>query len=312
MRVADLHCDLLAFLGGGGDLMDSKARCSLPQLQAGSVAFQAMAIYTESKRGSVQSAKRQIEAYRQLLTHDAFVPFEGAFCEGKIAIAPAIENLSGLLEEDEPLERLFERFFPVFYVSLTWNSENRFGGGNESSAGLKRDGELFLEFLSQKKVAIDLSHTSDYLASDIFEFIDKKGLEITPIASHSNLRAVWNQARNLPDEFACEIIKRGGVIGFNLVRKFVGEKPPRGFVDHLEHLAHLGGSGHHCLGADFFFEGDVIPALHHLLPFYYTGYGEASCYKKLLAPLDEERQRAIAHANFEAFVKRGKIGLFSG
>ena len=312
MKICDLHCDLLAYLGEGGDLMNPEVRCSLPQLQKGGVVFQTMAVFTETKKGSVANAKRQFAAYQKLLQHAAFEEWQGRLTDDKISTVLSIENLSGLLEENEQLDLLFERMKSALYVSLTWNSENRFGGGNHTKVGLKRDGEVFLEYISGKKIAIDLSHTSDHLAYDILEFIDKKGLDITPIASHSNMRAVCNDARNLPDELVVEIVKRGGVIGFNLVRKFVGEKPPRGFMDHVEHLRHLGGERHHCLGADFFFAGTVAPTLHHLLPFYYTGFGEAGCYTQLLEPLGEEEKKNIAHANFEAFVEREELHVFSG
>ena len=200
----------------------------------------------------------------------------------------------------------------MLYVSLTWNGENRFGGGNHTHVGLKRDGELFLEHIDGKKIAIDLSHASDQLAGDILNYIDKKGLQVTPIASHSNLRAVCDDARNLPDEFALEIIRREGVIGFNLVRKFVGEKPPEGLLAHLHHLALLGGERHHCLGADFFFEGSVAPSVHFVLPFFYPHFDDSSCYPRLLEPLEGEVRERIAHANFEAFVAREGLHVSCG
>ena len=306
MKICDLHCDLLAFLGEGGDLMNKEVRCSLPQMQRGGVAFQAMAIFTETKKGSVASAKRQRVAYNTLLTHGAFQEWQGSFSTNKISIALAIENLSGLLEEDEPLDLLFERMVEPFYVSLTWNSENRFGGGNHTSIGLKRDGELFLEYIDGKKIAIDLSHTSDHLAHDILEYIDKRNLKITPIASHSNMRAICNDPRNLPDELASEIVKRGGVIGLNFVRKFVGEQPPRSFVEHVEHLKYLGGGENQVFGADFFYERTIAPNPLVPRPYYHKGFEDASCYPLLLASFGEE-QKNIAHANFEAFVARREL-----
>ncbi len=96
------------------------------------------------------------------------------------------------LEEDEPLDLLFERFDAKkwLYISLTWKEENRFGGGDQTMVGLKRNGEVLLEYMDGKDVAIDLSHTSNPLAEGILNHIDKKGLKITTIASHSNFRAV--------------------------------------------------------------------------------------------------------------------------
>ena len=73
-----------------------------------------------------------------------------------------------------------------------------------------------------KKIAIDLSHTSDFLAHDILNYIDKMGLNVRTIASHSNFRKIAEVVRNLTDEIAKEILKRGGVIGFNLFKSFVG------------------------------------------------------------------------------------------
>lgn len=303
--IADLHCDLLAYVAEKNNFMHPEVRCSLPQLQAGNVHFQTLAIFTETKKGSVRSAIHQFQCYQTLLQHDAFIQWDGQFPQDKIALLPAVENASGLCEEDEDLDLSFERLLPsLLYVSLTWNSENRFGGGNHTKVGLKRDGEIFLDYLDKKKVAIDLSHASDYLAHDVLEYIDKKGLKVTPIASHSNLRKVEDDPRNLPDEIAKEIMKRGGVIGINFVRKFLGKKPPEGILRHINHIRELKGEDHVCFGADFFFDGTVAPLLHHLLPFFYKGFGDASCYPKVLEALGEEEMAKIAYKNFEAYLMR--------
>ena len=127
-----------------------------------------------------------------------------------------------------------------------------------------------------KGVAIDLSHSSDTLAEDIFNYLHKKGLKILPIASHSNFREVKMHPRNLPDSFAKEIIRMGGVIGINFVRHFVGNEPDD-FVRHIEHGLSLGGEDALALGADFF-GGISIPAIEHLKPFYQSLYSNSSCY----------------------------------
>ncbi|MCP5469987.1 MAG: membrane dipeptidase [Chlamydiales bacterium] len=308
MRIIDMHCDLLAYLAKGGDLMNREARCSLPQLKEGNVAFQVLAIFTETKKGSAASAAKQLECYRMLLEREDFVEWKGELHSTKIAVKPAIENASGLCEEGESLEHAFERLPPnSAYVSLTWNTENRFGGGNHTKVGLKREGELLLTFLSGKGIAIDLSHTSDQLASDIFEYIDKKGLQLTPIASHSNLRSIEKDPRNLPDEFAQEIFRRGGVIGLNMVRKFLPKKPPGGFLENVDKVRELGGISQVGFGADFFYDGTVAPMLHHLLPFFYKEFGDASCYPLLLEEVPTQEREMLAHKNLEAFFKKEAV-----
>jgi len=105
--------------------------------------------------------------------------------------------------------------------------------------------------MSGENIAIDLSHTSDVLAQDILNFIDKRKLSLTPIASHSNFRVIAQVARNLPDEMAQEIIRRGGVIGLNFMRAFLGSQGIGNLNRQVEHASKLGVISHLCFGSDF-------------------------------------------------------------
>ena len=143
----------------------------------------------------------------------------------------AIENASAWCDEEDDLEKRFERLeeiereiSKIVYISLTWNFENRFGGGALTPVGLKEDGKKVLDFLHGRRTAIDFSHTSDALAHDILTYIDQKRLDIPLMASHSNSRLIHDVPRNLPCEFIQEIFKRRGVIGLNTIRSFVGER----------------------------------------------------------------------------------------
>lgn len=310
--IADLHCDLLSYLAEvpKRTLYDPESRCSMPLLKEGGVVFQTMAVFTETKAGSVECAERQISAFKSL-------PFE---LDGALAI----ENASGILEEDEDFEKGLERLRgigPFLYISLTWNNENRFGGGNAAQIGLKRDGELLLEYLNGKGHCIDLSHTSDALAHDILNYIDKKSLDVIPIASHSNFRAITDVPRNLPDEIARELIRRKGLIGINFVRHFIG-KTPSDFLRHIEHALSLGGEDRICFGADFFAALTIPAELDYLKPFFFSDFDNASCYPRLLElarPLFSEAQlEKIAYANFKEFMndknlpKRRSAGALTG
>ncbi|MCB1110914.1 MAG: membrane dipeptidase [Chlamydiia bacterium] len=263
--VVDLHCDLLAYLNTDREkhrAVDDISRCSLPLLKKGGVSFQALAVFSKTWN----EMQGQLECFRQI--------------SGGPRFALAIENASGLLGEKEPFDQVYARFDQEkwLYVSLTWKGENRFGGGDQSSIGLKEDGKRFLEYMDGKGVAIDLSHTSDALAEGILDRIEAKGLNILPIASHSNFRAIKNHPRNLPDAFAQEIIKRGGVIGINFVRHFVGDKP-EDFVRHIEHALALGGEDALALGADFF-GGIDFPGLAELEPIFQKAFEDSSCYPR--------------------------------
>jgi membrane dipeptidase len=283
--VADLHCDLLAYLqyGGGRTAYDPVLPCAIPYLLKGGVKLQTMAIYTETHEFSVEQGMHQYQLYKLL---PSFYP--ETFTE-HISLKLAIENASGICSERcqlaEGLQRLQQMVaegHKPLYISLTWNSENRFGGGAHTTIGLKDDGRKLLDWMSQHQIAIDLSHTSDALAYDILDHSDRHHLNLTPIASHSNLRTLCDMPRNLPDDLAKEIFNRGGVIGINFVRYFVGKDPDIDFIAHIKQLLRWGGENQICLGADFFYGGDGPPELRKTPEeLFFPGYDTSACYPRL-------------------------------
>ncbi len=324
MRIFDLHCDLLSYLvqSSRRTVDDVESRCSIPQMQKGGVAFQTLAIFTETGPGSSQRCAQQLAIFQKILRDRPLELCQFAreaiakkhLGQQPISLLLAIENASGLLEEDEDLtlcfnrlDRMLHEIGNILYISLTWNTENRFGGGNATSIGLKRDGEALLDFLDEKRIAIDLSHTSDWLAHDILDYIDRKGLDIQPIASHSNFRKVTDVPRNLPDELAKEIIRRKGIIGMNCIRRFIGQQQSD-FLKHLEHGIILGGENALGFGADFFSDIDTLAELAYLKPYFFSGFDYADCYPKLLdlfrQQFQEDFLRKLAHGNVENFFSR--------
>jgi membrane dipeptidase len=271
VKSIDLHCDLLSYLRFDPKRtpFDPRSLCSAHQLKAGGVALQVMAVYTTTCPWSSRIGAEQIEIFRQLPIRypDAFCLYEGELND-KVSILCAIENASALCEETEPLQQGLDRFHELvnttrcFYVSLTWNEENRFGGGAESAVGLKEDGKRFLEAMSLYGIPLDLSHTSDALAFEALTFIDQRALNIPILASHSNFRALCNERRNLPDELAQEIIRRGGIIGLVAYRKFLSPATMEGFADQVEYGLKLGAGKALALGSDFFCMEDFAELNH--------------------------------------------------
>jgi microsomal dipeptidase-like Zn-dependent dipeptidase len=317
--IIDLHCDLPVYL-----LMKEQATpfskeigVGLPFLKEGNVALQVMAIFTAVEKASSQEAFDQSVLYKKLLTDysDHFIQAKLNFDvadSDKVGIVASLESASGLCNEEEPLDNAFSNFDRIlnnverlFYISLTHHTENRFGGGNYSTAGLKPDGEVLLEYISGKQIAIDLSHTSDALARDILDFTYKKNLQIPVIASHSNYRPIWVHPRNLLDEVAKEIIARKGVIGMNFVRAFVNNDKPEAMIDHLNYGISLpGGEDTICFGADFFFTGDVPDPERD--PYYFPEHGDASKYPEILKSLKDhltkDQIEKLAYKNVTNFI----------
>jgi microsomal dipeptidase-like Zn-dependent dipeptidase len=275
--------------------------CSFPALAQGSVKLQVMVIYTATQKGSAAFALKQSEIFASLLdkypndctlVHDVNTLNQIA-TSSKLGMIAAIENASGLCEEDEPLEIGMERLEKIIantrrilYIGFTHHEENRFGGGNYSEAGLKEDGKKLLQYLNGKKIAVDFSHTSDALAQDILDYLSEYSLEVPILASHSNYRKVFNHLRNLPDDIAKEIIHRGGVIGVNFLRLFLDDKDPNTLYKHINHGIQLGGFNSVCFGADYF-DTNNHPDQSRI-PFYFKEHADASCYPSIIKNISQQ------------------------
>lgn len=317
----DLHCDLLSFLeiSDKRTPYDSVVHCSVPQLRIGGVKLQVMAVFTRTRSDSVACGNRQIEIYKKLPI-EFFTDFvfyktgEQLQNSSKINISLAIENASGLWGEDESFDVGLRRFESLLqseakplYIGFTWHQENRFGGGNASKIGLKEDGKHLLGEMHDLGIAVDLSHTSDALADGILDYLEYKNLKVPILASHSNARTIKHHVRNLPDAIAKEIFKRGGVIGLNFYKEFVGDQP-EGFIEHIGHWLELGGEKHICFGADFFYEGDGDNPLKKIERPYFTDFQDAGSYPRLLdllkkeLRLDKEQLGNLSYRNAESFI----------
>jgi microsomal dipeptidase-like Zn-dependent dipeptidase len=269
MQIADSHCDLLSYLFyEKGHQYDAAARCSIPQLQQGNVVLQTLAIFTNSADSqSSENGIAQSEIFANLLTEEDeyvfgvqnFDDLEELENDTRIGLIASIENASGFCSEYDNLEDGFDNLETiirntgrVFYISLTHHHKNRFGGGNYTRTGLLDDGRRLLDYLSGRNIAIDFSHTSDALAYDILQHIDAEDLDLHILASHSNMRAIHPNKRNLPDELVEEILRRGGIIGLNWIKSFIGRKQ-EDYFKHLEYALSLGASHQLCMGSDLFY-----------------------------------------------------------
>ncbi len=300
LPVFDLHCDLLSYLatveGAGPDKAEDIA-CALPLLQKGKVKLQVLAIYTDVRKGSSVLGVKQSQIFKSLLQDPAWRAVDTLKQakvlpeQEQVGIIASIENAAGFCESDEALERGLQRLDEIIanvgrlaYISLTHHTENRFGGGNYSEAGLKDDGKVVLEYISGKQIAIDLSHTSDALAEGILNHIIAKGLDVPVIASHSNFRHVFSHARNLTTDIAKEIVHRRGLIGINFLRAFLNDNDSDALYEHIAFGMELA-EDNLAFGADFFYTASHPDPSRY--PFYQPGQHDAAQYPLILERLSQ-------------------------
>ncbi len=321
--IADLHCDLLSFLAvvpGADAFSKDQIACAFPWLKEGGVKMQVMAIYTNVDASSMKMATRQAEIFSELLRKEQETvghfdknSLKNQEVESRIGIIASLENAAGFGHETATWPEIYQQFDALVskvghlaYISLTHHTENRFGGGNYTEGiGLKEDGKRLLDYMAGKRIPIDLSHTSDLLAEGILKHIDRHHLPIPVIASHSNFRAIWDHKRNLSDEFAQEIIQRGGIIGVNFLREFLDRDVPERLFEHILHGFKLGENAV-SFGADFFYTKNFPDPSRH--PFYFPLAENAGKYPSLLETLsqslNESQLRKLASENVFNFYQK--------
>ncbi|MCP4580941.1 MAG: peptidase [candidate division Zixibacteria bacterium] len=322
--IIDLHCDMLHYLATVPNSSPDNSRdigCSIGRLEEGKVRLQVMAISSVEKEPDVMLTHSQIVWFRRFIEEygDNFNPVTNIIeareilKSDKTGIMASIENAGALCNNDESLDSAFDRLEQIIettgkllYISLTHHGESRFGGGNQTGLGLKDDGRSFLDYINNRKIAVDLSHTSDALAHDIIDYIDKRGLKIPLIASHSNYRRVFNHPRNLPDELAKEIIDRDGLIGVNFLRAFMHPDDPDYLARHILYGLRLGGEKAICFGADYFCTNSHPDKSRE--PFYFEAHRHAGQYQEILFSLkdelDDEILKALANDNVIRYLNR--------
>jgi len=143
----------------------------------------------------------------------------------------------------------------VVAVGLTWARSSRYatgnagaGGGASAEAGLSGLGRDLAVAIDELGLIHDVSHLSDKAFDDLLAITSRP-----VIASHSNCRALLTgdmgpggpSHRHLRDDQIKEIVRRGGVIGLNLLGSFVAKgvftkDSPRPSVEHaINHVEHI-------------------------------------------------------------------------
>ena len=203
------------------------------------------------------------------------VEAERANRQGKVAAFLSVEGGELLGCDPDRLEQAARD--GVKAINITWNFANALSGSHsdEPERGLSTIGYRFVKKMEDLHILVDVSHLSEAGFWDVVEIARRPIL-----ASHSNIKSVWNHTRNLTDEQITAIIKNQGVIGLNFYEEFVGGSRDLDMIRaHLDRLLELGGGKTAALGGDW--DGcdtmaglpaiDSLPRLYeHLLRHGYT------------------------------------------
>lgn len=120
-------------------------------------------------------------------------------------------------------------------------------------AGMTDIGLKIVEECEYLGIVVDVSHMTDHSFWDTMKVVRKP-----VIASHSSVRAISDQKRNLTDEQIRAIAENGGTIGINFHTAFIRRDrridPDTSLdevADHFDHIIKLVGDQHVGFGSDF-------------------------------------------------------------
>lgn len=302
MNIIDLHCDALMKLQEGkGKLRFADApelHTNKARLQKGQIKVQCFAIFLEPDIPSDQkfhAALEQIDYfYQEVLGRNPDMVHLKDWADfdrlkiGQIGAMLTLEGVDAIGNDLMKLRTLYQ--LGVRSVGLTWNNANLAadGAGEPRGGGLTLFGKEIVGFNNEHEVLTDVSHLSD---KGIWEVIE---LAKYPIASHSNARALCRHPRNLTDDQAIAMFKKGGLIHVVYHPPFVkesGKVTIPDLVKHIDHLCTLGGVKQIGLGSDF----DGIST-------FITDLEDASktqnLINELLKHFKEDEVRGFAYQNF--------------
>lgn len=259
MLIVDGHCDTIQVaLDKNVNLEDKSLSFNLEQALEKTLILQMTAAFINpSYQNSFQRAcniinhfEKQLKTYPQYLkqvkTKDGI---EEAINENKIGCLLTIENGRAIENKLENVDYFYDK--GVRLITTTWNEDNLLGCGalTKNDKGLTEFGKEYIKKLNEKKIFIDVSHSSEKT------FWDTIKLSQEPVvATHSCCYSLCNHPRNLKDDQIKQIAKNGGIIGVCYCSSFLSENSEASTKDiakHIAYIANLVGVDYVGLGSDF-------------------------------------------------------------
>ncbi len=287
LTVADLHADSLLW---GRDLLarGDRGHVDVPRLIDGNVALQVFAASTKSprhlniERNTGDSDDVVLLAiaqgwppatWRSLLARalhlaaraDGFAARSG----GRFAIirtradlaahlarrTPSWPVTAGLLAiegahalDDDPANVDVVADAGYRMMSPSHFFDNAFGGSAHGveKGGLTEAGREMVERMERRRMLVDVAHASAATIADVLAIASRP-----VIASHTGVRGVVDNARNLSDQQSRAIAETGGLIGIGFWPTASGGDDAGAIARSIRHATDVAGMDHVGLGSDF-------------------------------------------------------------
>lgn len=260
MELFDLHCDSILLLADNReDMTANDNQFSLKKMSEFTRMCQTLAVFIpDDIRG--KAAKEYFERYYyyfKYLTKCEKRPADQALkasdiakinAKKRCALFLSVENGAVLAGDLNRVAYLKE--CGVKMMTITWNGANELASGHDNKEqGFTEFGRKAVAELEKNKIVVDVSHMNDKSFGELCDFAERPF-----IATHSNLRSVCSHRRNLTEPQFSEIVRRGGLVGINLVAPILDENEngtKEAVLRHIYRMLELGGEDVIACGSDF-------------------------------------------------------------
>jgi membrane dipeptidase len=199
----------------------NKGQTDIPRLKKGHVGGQLMNVFGETKEltSYLQAWDffyRMAETYKKdLQIVGTAAEMRATMKEGKIALLPILEG-AVRIQNNLALLRVYYKL-GLRSVTFAYKTNDLADGSDDSAKhnGLSAFGKLMIQEMNRLGIIVDMSHISAKAMSDILD-VTKSPV----IFSHSNVRALCNVNRNVPDDILKRLKNNKGLIMLTFVPEF--------------------------------------------------------------------------------------------
>ena len=172
-----------------------------------------------------------------------------AAADGKMAIVFNSQGADFVIDDMDKVEWAREQ--GIMIMNFTYNNDNALAGGGQSdkNLGVSDLGKKMIERMNAAGIVVDCSHSADQACIDAAKLSSKP-----VIASHSNVRNLYSQGRNVTDEAIKAIVATGGVVcpvGVGLFLNEEGNASMENIAEHVEYIGNLVGREYTCYASDY-------------------------------------------------------------
>lgn len=174
--------------------------------------------------------------------------FTAARSEGRKLTAGflGIEGAQILEGDIANVKVMFDAGFRMMAATHFFDTELGGSAHGVSLGGLTDFGRVVFQEMQERGMLIDVAHASPAMIDDILAFAT------TPIvSSHTGVRGVCDNQRNLSDDHIKAIARSGGVVGIGFWDVAVCGQDEQAIVRSIKYVVRLVGVDHVALGSDF-------------------------------------------------------------